>query len=92
MTGPTVEADRRARQLIDADGEYRSKEDLALAEDNDPVLVTAQSLLDAGVLTGPELVSLVDSSLAMVTKLSKEAVLKPKLTTRTSVMESIAPL
>ena len=75
----------------DADGEYRHKEDIARAEDNDPVLVSAQSLLDAGVLSGAELVAEVDKALALVTKLSNEAVTTPKLTTRAAVMESIAP-
>ncbi|MBX3226339.1 MAG: hypothetical protein KIT84_42850 [Labilithrix sp.] len=75
----------------DADGEYRSKDDIARAEDNDPVLVAAQSLLDAGVLTGAELVEEVDRALEMVKRLSAEAVKRPKLTTRAAVMESIAP-
>lgn len=75
----------------DADGEYRSKEDIALAEDNDPVLRTAQAMLDAGVITGAELVKEIDETLALVADLSKKAVVEPKLTTRAQVMESIAP-
>lgn len=75
----------------DADGEYRHKEDIARAEDNDPVLVTAQSLLDAGVLSGAELARQVDATVELVHDLSKKAVLEPKLVTRAEVMESIAP-
>ena len=75
----------------DADGEYRHKEDIAHAEDNDPVLITAQSMLDAGVITGAELVKQIDETLALVHDLSKKAVQEPKLTTRAAVMESIAP-
>jgi 2-oxoisovalerate dehydrogenase E1 component len=75
----------------DADGEYRTKEDIVHAEDNDPVLITAQSLLDAGVIDGKELASMVDRALAMVTEQSKAAVAEPKLVTRAAVMESIAP-
>ena len=75
----------------DADGEYRSKEDIALAEDNDPVLRTAQAMLDAGVISGAELVKEIDETLELVHDLSSKAVLEPKLTTRTAVMESIAP-
>jgi 2-oxoisovalerate dehydrogenase E1 component len=75
----------------DADGEYRSKDDIALAEDNDPVLRTAQSMLDAGVITGAELVNEIDETLALVQDLSQKAVQEPKLVTRAQVMESIAP-
>ena len=75
----------------DADGEYREKGEIARAEDNDPVLLTAQSLLDAGVLDGRELGALIDHALGVVTRLSKAAVLTPKLTTRAAVIESIAP-
>ena len=75
----------------DADGEYRSKEDIAVAEDNDPVLRTAQAMLDAGVITGAELATEIDETLALVADLSKKAVVEPKLTTRAQVMESIAP-
>lgn len=75
----------------DADGEYRSRDDIARAEDADPVLVTAQSLVDAGVLAPKELVEMLDHGLAFVREESKRAVLRPKLVTRAAVMESIAP-
>ena len=75
----------------DADGEYRHKEDIAHAEDNDPVLITAQSMLDAGVITGAELVKQIDETLALVHDLSKKAVQEPKSPRARAVMESIAP-
>lgn len=75
----------------DADGEYRAKEEIARAEDADPVLLTAQSLLDAGVLSESELAREVEAALEIVTTLSKEAVRRPKLRTRAEVMASIAP-
>lgn len=75
----------------DADSEYRDKEEIARAEDNDPVLLTAQSLLDGGVLTGAELREQIDRALEHVTSLSREAVRRPKLRSRAEVMEPIAP-
>jgi 2-oxoisovalerate dehydrogenase E1 component len=75
----------------DADGEYRDREELARAESSDPVLATAQSLLDAGVLSGSELDRMLDEAIDLVASASKRAVAKPKLVTREQVMESIAP-
>ncbi len=75
----------------DADSEYRNKDEIARAEDNDPVLLTAQSLLDHGVLDGDELRDEVERALETVRSLSHEAVRRPKLHTRVEVMEPIAP-
>ncbi|MDF2693490.1 MAG: Branched-chain alpha-keto acid dehydrogenase, component, alpha subunit [Labilithrix sp.] len=75
----------------DADGEYRDREEIARAEDNDPVLLTAQSLLDAGVLNGHDLRREIDQALDAVTTLSRAAVQRPKLRTRAEVMAPIAP-
>ncbi len=75
----------------DADSEYRDKQEIERAEDNDPVLLTAQSLLDAGVLSGAELREQVDRALEQVASLSREAVRRPKLRTRAEVVEPIAP-
>jgi 2-oxoisovalerate dehydrogenase E1 component len=75
----------------DADSEYRDKEEIARAEDNDPVLLTAQSLLDAGVLTGEGLLREIEGALEIVRALSRDAVERPKLQTRAEVMAPIAP-
>ncbi len=75
----------------DADGEYRHKDEIAHAEDADPVLLSAQSLLDAGVYSAGELGDEIERSLETVHALSREAAKRPKLTTRAQVMSSIAP-
>jgi 2-oxoisovalerate dehydrogenase E1 component len=75
----------------DADSEYRDRDEIARAENNDPVLLTAQSLLDAGALDGAELLREIDRAQRTVTELSREAVLRPKLRTRAEVMAPIAP-
>ena len=74
----------------DADGEYRLPHELATAEATDPVLLTAQALLDAGVLEASALLGTIERSLAIVQRLSRDAVTQPKLGTRADVMASIA--
>lgn len=75
----------------DADGEYRSADELARAEAFDPVLLTAQSLLDAGAIDKTELNAELDRGLELVRTLSREAVARPKLRSRAEVMASIVP-
>ena len=74
----------------DADGDYRSQEELATAEDNDPVLLTAQSLVNAGVLDGTALLGEIEHAIEVVRSLSREAAGTPKLRTRAEVMAPIA--
>jgi 2-oxoisovalerate dehydrogenase E1 component len=74
----------------DADGEYRTREEMARAEDADPVLLTAQSLLDAGVLSGDALLGEIDLATDAVRSLSREVVSRPKLRTRVEVAAPIA--
>ena len=74
----------------DADGEYRSQEELASAEENDPVLLSAQSLLDAGVFDGATLLGEIDGAVETVRTLSREAAATAKLRTRAEVMAPIA--
>lgn len=75
----------------DADGEYRHRDEITRAEDADPVIRTAQSLLASGAMTPKELADEVERALEAVTSASRAAVKKPKLTTRADVMASIAP-
>jgi 2-oxoisovalerate dehydrogenase E1 component len=75
----------------DADGEYRSAHELARAEDSDPVLLTAQSLLDSGALGGAALLAEIDRAVEIVRSLSRDAASTPKLRTRAEVMSPIAP-
>ena len=75
----------------DADGEYRTADEIAGAEGADPVLRSAQMLLDEGVLDGPALLEEIDRAVEVVRSLSREAVAKPKLRSREEVMATIAP-
>ncbi len=75
----------------DVDTEYREPDELSRAEARDPVALTAQRLLDAGMLTPGELAALLERSEARLRKLSAEAVQRPKLTTRAQVIAPLAP-
>lgn len=74
----------------DADSEYRAPHELSRAEDADPVLLTAQSLLDAGALDRTGLLEEIEHALDVVRSLSRDVVSKPKLRTRAEVMSTIA--
>lgn len=75
----------------DADGDYRSRDELAAAEDADPVLLTAQSLLDSGAIEKAALLDEIERAIDVVRSLSREAASRPKLRTRADVMAPIAP-
>ena len=75
----------------DADGEYRSQDEIANAEARDPVLLTAQSLLDAGAVDRAVLLDEIERALDVVRSLSREVTTRPKLTSRHAVMAPIAP-
>ncbi|WP_394827752.1 transketolase C-terminal domain-containing protein [Pendulispora albinea] len=75
----------------DADAEYRAATEVAAAEQRDPVLLTAQSLLEAGAMTSVELLATIDNAVSTTTALSRKASLRPKLRTREAVMDAIAP-
>lgn len=74
----------------DADSEYRTSHELTQAEAGDPVLLTAQSLLDSGALDSRALLGEIDRAHDVVRSLSRDAVSRPKLLTRIDVMGSIA--
>jgi 2-oxoisovalerate dehydrogenase E1 component len=75
----------------DADSEYRTADELTRAEENDPVLLSAASLLAAGAISGADLRRSVDASLERLVSLSRRAAGTPKLRTREEVMAPIAP-
>ncbi len=75
----------------DADSDYRSTSEIVNAEDADPVLLTACSLLEAGAMRHAELAEEIDRAVDAVRALSREAVARPKLRTRHDVMKAVAP-
>jgi 2-oxoisovalerate dehydrogenase E1 component len=75
----------------DLDSEYRTADEVTAAEERDPVALTLQSLIDAGVAGPAELTGMLERLDGRIRALSAEAVRRPKLTTRAAVMETIAP-
>ncbi|MEJ7735766.1 MAG: thiamine pyrophosphate-dependent enzyme, partial [Polyangiaceae bacterium] len=75
----------------DLDSEYRTADEVAAAENDDPIAIGAQSLLDAGAASPGELAAMLERLEARVRALSADAVTRPKLVSRAAVMESIAP-
>ncbi len=75
----------------DADSEYRTREEIALAEGRDPVARTAQALLDAGILSSAKLLEWIAREQDRVATASAQAVQRPKLRSRPEVMRPIAP-
>lgn len=75
----------------DLDSEYRTADEIAEAENRDPVAVSAQMLLDAGAIKGRDLAALLEREEQRIRGLSLEAAHRPKLTSRAAIMESIAP-
>ena len=74
----------------DVDTDYRSPEDIALAEARDPVLRSAATLLAAGVMDRAALEAAIERIVAEVREKSAAAVTRPKLVTRAEVMAPIA--
>lgn len=74
----------------DADGEYRTQDEIVQAEDRDPVLLSAQTLLDANAMAPAAMLGEIERALDAVRSLSREAVKRPKLKTRAEVMAPIA--
>ena len=68
---------------------YRSMEEIRATEALDPVLRTATMLIDEGWLTPGEVLELYDGTRERLKALGREAVRRPKLTSREAVMEPL---
>jgi len=75
----------------DAETEYRTPEELERSEARDPLLMSAETALEAGLLTPAELLDRYEACRARVQAASKKAATRPKLTTSSQVMEPLAP-
>ncbi|HLG19425.1 MAG TPA: thiamine pyrophosphate-dependent enzyme [Bdellovibrionota bacterium] len=73
----------------DVETEYLTKEEIEANEAKDPLIRSAQILLEGGVATADELLSKYESAARSVDEASKKAVTRPKLR---SVEEIVAPL
>jgi 2-oxoisovalerate dehydrogenase E1 component len=70
---------------------YRSPEEIAAGEAEDPVLRSALTLVDAGVLTAAAALDLYDDLRDRIEGLGREAAARPKLVTAAQVVAPLAP-
>lgn len=104
-TGQAIEACRRSRGPVflqldcvrlwghagsDMEVAYRSRAEIEAIEARDPLLATAKVLVETGAATPKELRAILDDTRERVVAASREAVERPKLTTRKAVTRSLA--
>jgi len=70
---------------------YLAKETFETWESDDPLLHSARLLIDAGVLSADEVLSIYDDAEAQCTRVAAEAITRPRLKTASEVMASIVP-
>jgi len=75
----------------DVESEYRSLSDIEKTEAQDPLLQSARILIEAGLMTGREILAWYQEIEKLVTALSKKAVARPKLTHSSDIMAAIVP-
>lgn len=76
----------------DVEQSYRSLPDIEATEARDPLLSTAQLLIEAGWMSPEQVVELYEEVRERVRALAMEAIRRPKLTTAQEVIAPLAPL
>ncbi|HEV2109801.1 MAG TPA: thiamine pyrophosphate-dependent enzyme [Gammaproteobacteria bacterium] len=75
----------------DAETEYRTPQELESTEARDPLLMSAETALETGLLTPAEVLERYEACRTRVQAASKKAAARPKLTTASQVMAPLAP-
>lgn len=75
----------------DAPSAYLSREEIESAERNDPLLYTATTILEAGILSTAQILDRYNDTEERLLRIASEAVKRPKLQTSEQVMRSIIP-
>ncbi|MGA9852995.1 MAG: thiamine pyrophosphate-dependent enzyme [Gammaproteobacteria bacterium] len=75
----------------DAETEYRTPQELESIEARDPLLLSAETALENGLLTRTELLKRYEAARKRVQDASKKAAQRPKLTSAEQVMAPLAP-
>src|SRR5574340_120568 len=75
----------------DAETEYRAPQELESIEARDPLLISAETALEDGLLTPAELLAHYEAARRRVQEASKKAAKRPKLGTAAEVMAPLAP-
>ena len=75
----------------DVQTSYRTREEIAAIENRDPLLHTAATLIDNGILTGSDVLETYNGVEETLARMAEEAVRRPKLATPRQVMASLVP-
>lgn len=75
----------------DVETEYHSVEEIAAVEADDPLLHSVRTLLEAGVVTAPQVLDMYESIRARVQAVSREAARRPRLASAAEVIAPLAP-
>ncbi len=73
----------------DIETEYHTLDEIAQVEAHDPLLYSAQTAIESGVITAGELLAMYEATRVRVRAVAEQAVRRPKLT---SVAQIVAPL
>jgi 2-oxoisovalerate dehydrogenase E1 component len=75
----------------DVETTYRTLEEIAAAEANDPLLLNAQRLIETGAVSPAELQAILDKIQKRIDEAMEGAVRRPKLSSAAQVIEPLAP-
>ena len=75
----------------DAETEYKTAQELESTEARDPLLMSAETALETGLLTPAEVLERYEACRARVQAASRKAATRPKLTTADEVIAPLAP-
>ncbi len=75
----------------DQEAGYRPPQDIAAAEATDPLLRSARTMIEAGVMSAEDILQLDHSLDGQVSRLAEEACLRPKLTSAEAIQAPITP-
>lgn len=76
----------------DQEAGYRSAEEIRTSESRDPLLRSARTLIDAGLMSAEDILALDATLHAQLDRMAEDAVQRPRLTTAAEVMAPIIPL
>ncbi len=75
----------------DTPSAYLSRQEIEMAESNDPLLYTAAALLEAEILNSKQILDIYHKTEARLTRIAAEAIKRPKLETAEQVLASLIP-
>ncbi len=75
----------------DIETQYQTEAQISLRENNDPLLHTAREVISNGLMTSDAIIARYEHWRNVVAEKAQQAILRPKLTTKTEIMASLIP-